>query len=380
MGGKSSTPPAPDYSALAKEQAGLNKEAFEYQTKANRVDQTNPYGSTKWDQDPTTGEWSQNTQYNPEYQAILDAKTGQASELTDTAGGLLAGVKNAYSTPFDTSGFTQVEGWKGTAAPDQNKLSDWGSIDYSDNPELGGTGFGAVQEVQDAMMSRLRPGLEQGNAAEIARLKAQGITEGTPAWQAAMQSQGQRFNDAEQQALLGAAGEYGNIFDRTFRARQLADTEETNAAQFANSLRGQQWGEEKDVYGIGVQNELLSRAADTEDRTRQYDEGLLARNMPLDEYQRLTGAAGGVPNLSFGDYYNQGNAGAADVVGAAGQDYDTRVAANNIKNKNKGGLLSGIGSVAGGIIGGIYGGGAPGAVAGSSIGGAAGGALSSFWG
>jgi hypothetical protein len=384
MGGSSKAPPPPDYEKLAVQQAGLNKEAFEYQTKANRVNQTNSTGSSTWSQDPTTGQWNQSQQYSPEYQKIIDAQRGNTQSLTDTASGMLGGIKDAYSQPFDTSGMTNVQGWQGSAAPDTSKMENWGKIDYSDNPALADSGFGGVESVQKAMMSRLQPALDQGNAAEIARLKSQGITEGSPAWQAAMQSQGQKANDANQQALLGSMGAYGDIFNRSLQARQQSVGEEAQAANYANALRGQQLGEGTTMFNIGNQAEALQRGADEADRTRQMQEALMQRQLPLQEYQQLMGAAGGVPGMQFGNFFNQGNAGAADITGGAQQTYQAQMDAYNASQKAKAGMLGGVGSVAGGIIGGVASMGNPagvmaGAAAGSAIGGGVGGAAGSYY-
>ena len=352
MGGKSKAPPTPDYSALAKEQGVIDKEAFEYQTKANRIDQTNPYGSKTYDQDPTTGEWKETTSYNPEYQKIFDAETANKQGLTDAASGLIPQIKDAYGQPLDTSGLTRPDAWKGTAVPTTEGLEDWGKLDFSDNPELADSGFGAVQEVQDAMMSRLRPGLQQGNDAEVARLKAQGITEGSPAWQAAMSAQNNRRNDAEQQALLGAAGEYGNIFNRSLASRKLANEEDVTSAEYANTLRGKQWGEGKDIFTMGNQAEVLGRTADTDDYNRELEEMLLKRGLPMEEYLKLTGGGSNAPSLNFSNsYFNQGNAGGPDLAGAAEKTYNANTAVANANNARRAGMLSGLGSVAGSFFG-----------------------------
>jgi len=350
MTSKAKTPPPPDYKALAIQQAEIDKAAVEAQTKANRVNQVGPYGSQTWGQDEQ-GNWTQTQSYNPEYQAMLDKQMNYSNQLTDTAGGMLGNVKDALGQPIDFSGLTKPDEWQGAAVPGTENLQDWGSLDFSDNPELADSGFGAVEQVRDAMMSRLQPGLEQGNAAEVARLKSQGITEGSPAWQAAMQSQGQRANDANQQALLGAAGEYGNIFNRSLQARQLANTEDVTSAEYANSLRGQQWGESKDIFGMGNTAEGLERSADTQDYERQLKEMLMKRSLPLEEYNKLMGSAGENPDLTFGSFFNEARANGPDIAGAADKSYAAEMEAAAAKAKAKAGMLSTVGSIAGSFFG-----------------------------
>ena len=351
MGSKASAPPPPDYASLATQQATLNKQAADEQTKANRVNQTNAYGTSTWNQDPQ-GQWTQTQTYNPEYQQLLDSQRQNQQQLTDTSSGMLAGIKDQYSQPLDLSGLTRPDAWQNVNLPDTSNLQDWGKLDFSDNPALADSGFGGVEEVQKAMMSRLQPGLDQGNAAEVARLKSQGITEGSPAWQAAMQSQGQRANDASQQALLGSMGAYGDIFNRSLQARQLANTEDTTAANYANALRGQQFGEGQQLYTDANQQQVLGRTADTDDYTRQLQEALLQRGLPMQEYQQLMSAAGGAPpGLNFGSFFNEGNAGAADVAGAADKTYAAQMQAYNAAQTSKAGMLGGLGSVAGSFFG-----------------------------
>lgn len=69
MGSKPKPPPAPDYMALAKEQARLQNELVDKQTANNRVNQITPNGTITWQQDPVTGAWTQVEAYNQE---ILD--------------------------------------------------------------------------------------------------------------------------------------------------------------------------------------------------------------------------------------------------------------------------------------------------------------------
>jgi hypothetical protein len=297
----------------------------------------------------------------------MDQQRNYQSQLTDVSGGMLSGIKDAMGQPISFEGMQDIQSWKGSALPDTSKMQDWGQVDLSDNPALAESGFGGVEAVQKAMMSRLQPGLEQGNAAEIARLKAQGITEGSPAWQAAMQSQGQRANDASQQALLGSMGAYGDIFNRSLAARQQMTGEDFRAAEYANSLRGQQFGEGQQEYMMGNQQEVMARAAQTDDRTRQIEEMLMKRHMPLNEYSQLMGAAGGAPNMDFENYFNQGNAGAADIAGAAEKTYAAQMEAAAAKAKSKAGMMSAIGSVAGSFFGPI--GTAVGGAIGSKLGG-----------
>lgn len=72
--GKSSAPPAPDYSSAAKETASGNLDATRAAAKANRINQVTPYGSLTYSQtgsDPDAG-WTQTQTLSPQAQAALD--------------------------------------------------------------------------------------------------------------------------------------------------------------------------------------------------------------------------------------------------------------------------------------------------------------------
>lgn len=107
-------------------------------------------------------------------------------------------------------------------------------------------GFGAVRQVQNAMMGRLQPQMDYARQAEINRLKAQGITENSDAWGRAMDTLNRGDNDARNQALLGATQAYGDIFNRG-----LAQ----NNQVFGQGMQNKQFGLAKDQFGLQRQNQ-----------------------------------------------------------------------------------------------------------------------------
>lgn len=367
MGGKneSKAPDAPDYTTLARMQGNINQQAAREQTQANRVNQVNPYGSSTWTNNQTmsrqfdadqynaaldrwskgggsrppppqylpggTGEnfemgqqqqvnpaytqwqqnqnngmpnredyyhdmptdnWTQTVTLSPERQAMLDQQTSMQQNLLNQAQGNL-------SQPFDMSSLPSIH-----------------NLDLSQLSAMPDSGFGAVQQVQDAMMGRLQSGLDRGRAAETQRLKSQGITEGSPAWQAAMQSLGQKDNDANQQALLGAMGAYGDIFNRGLASRQ---------------------------QGLAEQSLLYNTSAN--DRARAYSEAMGNRLRPLQEMAALNGA-GNVQQPTF-DAFTQATAYNPPNIYQAGQDqynaqlgqYNANQAASANRNNAIGGLF-----------------------------------------
>jgi len=82
MGGKSSPPPAPDYTGAALAEAQASRENLNTQNYANRPTIHTPFGSQSWQTnatiDPATGQqvtqWTQNTALTPQSQAALDSQ------------------------------------------------------------------------------------------------------------------------------------------------------------------------------------------------------------------------------------------------------------------------------------------------------------------
>ena len=267
MSKKAKTPPAPDYSALATQQADLNNAAIEKTTLANRVDQTNPFASLNWSQDPSTGQWSQDVSLNAADQGNLDAMRGITGNLTGQAA-------NAMSSPFDISGA----------------------------PEMPDSGFGAVQEIQDAMMSRMAPDLLRQRQRQEAQLIAQGVGGNTnsASWDRAQSDLGRNENDASMQALLAGAKEYGNIYDRGMTNRN-------------------QWLEEQNAM----------------------------RQMPLQELTAMLRNQQSYAAPQFEGYATTLPYESADLLGAAQQQYGAAADKANANAQAKSNTMSTIGSIAG---------------------------------
>jgi hypothetical protein len=212
------------------------------------------------------------------------------------------------------------------------------------------------------MMSRLNPDIQQARDSEVQRLKAQGITEGSLAFDKAMQRMDRAKTDAEQQALLGAAGEYGNIFNRGLAARQQGFGERSDIANFLNQTRGQQFGERTTMSNMAnalrqAQSAEASNlmSASGAERTRAIQEQAFLRNLPLNELNALLGG-GQVQNPQFENYNTAGYVGGPDMLGAAQQQYQAALGSANAKNAGTAGLTSGLFGLAGSALGGPAGG------------------------
>jgi hypothetical protein len=188
MGKSASAPPAPDYTAAAKETASGNLDAARAATAANRVNQYTPYGSLEYKvsgEDPYGNPtWSSTQSLAPAQQKLLDYQNQASVGLGELTGKGLGYVNTMLETPFDTS-------------------------------KLPTTGFNPSQSYQDAYMQRLQPQIAQGREALSVDLANRGIPIGSEAYKRAMMSQSQREND-----LLSAATTQG--FGVGQQARQSA--------------------------------------------------------------------------------------------------------------------------------------------------------------
>jgi len=177
MGKSASAPPAPDYTAAAKETAAGNLDAARANIAANRVNQVTPYGSLNYNisgADPYGNPtWTATQSLAPDQQKLLDIQNQLSIGTGELGQQGLGYVQNMISQPFDTS-------------------------------SLPSTGFNAGQNYQDAYMQRLKPQIEQGREALSTQLANSGIPVGSEAYKRAMMTQGQKEND-----LLAAATTQG---------------------------------------------------------------------------------------------------------------------------------------------------------------------------
>jgi hypothetical protein len=177
MGGKGA-PPAQDYTAIADKQIA-----------ANRPNQSTPFGSSTWTQNPD-GTWSQNVQF----------------------GGPLAGAFQNIGNQFASA----------TSSP----------LDFSSAPALQ-YGEDARKAAVDAAFgqasSRLDPMWQAREDAARTRLINQGLDPSSEAFRTEMDTMGRQRNDAYTSALNMAIGrgaeDAGQMFNQSATARQMAVAE-----------------------------------------------------------------------------------------------------------------------------------------------------------
>jgi hypothetical protein len=178
LGPAPSAPDAPDYAGAASQTAAGNLAAARQATAANRVNQYTPYGSleykinpeSQWDiyGNPT---WSSTQNLAPEQQQLLNIQNQTSLNLGNLQNQGLKYVENMISKPFDTSGLAQ-------------------------------TGINPGETMQDSIMRRLQPQIEQSREAFDVKMANQGIPVDSEAYRRAALTQSQKENDQLTSAVV----------------------------------------------------------------------------------------------------------------------------------------------------------------------------------
>ena len=298
MSKKTKTPEAPNYAGLAQQQAEQAKGAWNAQLQANRPNQTNQFGSLTWEQDPTTGEWTQSTQLNQPQQDIFNQQQANQQQIANTGGGLLGGFD---ASQVDLSGASKMPG----------------VVDYSSlgaMPQVGQYN----QQATDLYNQLAAPQLQRQRAAKEAQMAAMGLGMGSGQ---AYNTQQELLNDSENRSALQAAQagiQQGNtMFGQGMQGYQQGVQNLNNQFQQGMGLHQQ-----------GVQDILAQKQANL---------GQLSGIMGL-------GQAMGVPQ--FNQFGQAGAYQTPDLMGAAQNQYGANLDKTNAANADKANTMKTVGTVA----------------------------------
>jgi hypothetical protein len=304
MGG-SSAPKPPDPVATASAQQGLNLGTAVTQQALNNVNQYTPYGNLTYQQsgnftmtDPLTGkpvtvpQWSSTQTLAPQQQRLLDSQTqagitgsNLANQQLGRLGGILGKTVDLKKAP--KVGMPQVQTIGGTPQLDAsiasaggihrniddagkigNQISDAGRIAnrFGSAGQLTRTygddaGYAQQrQKVEDTLMARMNPSLNQERDRLTSQLANQGIKQGTEAYDRAMANYGQQTNDARYGAILNAGQEQSRLagldqnramFENS--AQGQAYEQALGRGNFANNAQGQRFGQNQAQAQFGNQ-------------------------------------------------------------------------------------------------------------------------------
>lgn len=364
--GKSDPPPAPDYGAAAQQTAAGNLDMARYATQANRPNEITPYGTRTWtnnssfdqnayDQamasynqalanqqsqqsqqqyyaptypgDPYAGmywnnsasqqplvapnaadfysqgdNWTSNITLSPEMQALFDQQQKLQTGLFGAQDQALGRVNSMMGQGFDMSKVPQ----SGTA------------LDVNGLPTAG-TAYDPTQATNtatDAILSRVNPQLERDEASLRTQLANQGVSQGSQAWNNAMDELRRSKTDAYTQAGLQGIGlgmqQQGQTFSQQGALRQLAA-----------ALQAQQFGQQQGLHTQGLQEQAY------------------LRNLPLNELNALR-TGNQVQQPQFGGFSQQASTAGPDMLGAAQGQYNAALGASNASNAGSAQMLGGL--------------------------------------
>jgi hypothetical protein len=298
-------PPAPDYAGAAKEQGQQNINAAQINAAMNRIDETNPYGSVKYNStaNPDTPggyDYSRNITLSPEQQRLYDSETGNQQASQDIATSLQKGVAGSVGTPFSLSGYGKAQT---VQAPD----SLGNAASYA----------GGAQAVGDALYQRQlalrQPGMQQDRAALDTQLKNQGLMPGTEAYdrglQQLQQQQGQELNDLAGRAVEAQGAEQSRLAGLDMNLLNQALQSKLNTAGFNNQTRGQ-----------------------------NIQEGLLERQQPLSEFNAFR--TGNTPTIPQFQPYSMTNVAPVNSYGATRDQYGASTDTYNAQTAQTQSLLN----------------------------------------
>ncbi len=226
MGGKSSAPQPTDPHQTSAAQTGTNVSTTIANNMMGNVDQVTPQGTLKWSQ---TGDYTWTDPYtnqtytvprmtatqtlSPQEQAKYDNSSAAETNLSGLAAQQSSWLKDYMSKGIDTSTLGEMP------TLGQMKTS-------YDTPD--------TKAVQDALMARQQPGLDQQRTALETKLSNQGIKAGSDAWLAAMRDADQQQNDARMSAIINAGQEQSRLAGMNQQAAAFYNTTMQN--QFATGM------------------------------------------------------------------------------------------------------------------------------------------------
>lgn len=381
-GGGSSAPSSPDYTGAANATAAGNLALAQYQTTANRVNQSTPQGSLSYTQDPSTGQWTQSTQLTAPEQNTVNNQQQINSNQSDLAAGLQGQVAQTMSAGLNTPDYGSTVGSEpgvntnlsqySATAPNVNTNFNYGGPGVNTNaPQFSDANAQAgAQAAYQGQTALLQPEMDKQRQQQEDQLALQGLTPGTPAYQNAMST----LNNSQATQLNSIAGNsvaLGNQEANQNYSSSLAGYNAGNQAQnqnFGQAVLGFNTGNAADQAANQINQTNYSTALSGQEANNQaqnqnygqaltnyqtlYQQALQNYNLPLQELNAVQSGTS-VQNPSFPGYaampsvagpnYSQ----AAQSLGNWNQGvYSAQVGAQNSQN-------NALGSIAG-TAGGIY--------------------------
>lgn len=425
FGGGPDAPSAPDPYAVANAQGTANIDAARVTTALNRANQVTPYGSMTWAQGGSgydkTGydnalkawqdaggmgmrpeqsgfgynpdAWTSTVTLDPRIQSLLDSSLATSQGLQGAIDSSLSNTTNTLASPLNTPQSVDVngirtgvngrytglqpslegatglaaigrEGVAGQLARLQNLYGQ--DFNYNSAPDMPTADEATRQRVEDALYgratSRLDPRFNQAQDQLNSSLAAQGITQGSEAYNRELQNFGNTRNDAYSSAMNDAISGSDDAMQRLFNMGLQARQQGVNEA---NTLRTLPTQEAAALAGISNGLDTASRnwyGAETAQETAkdnstanqfnmermnnqdQFNNTVAVRNQILNELNALrTGAQAQTPQ--FGSTNSGAQVGASPIAQSVYNSYQGDLANYNSQVDSNNSMLGGLGQL-----------------------------------
>jgi len=291
--GKPKPPKPADPKETGAAQTATNIGTAIAQQNLNNVNQVTPYGNLTYNQtgtyqyvDPLDGKvhniptYTATQTLSPEQQAILDQNNQASLNLSRLGADQSARLNDLLGRPVDTNSLPargdansirQTNLQRVGYGPGlQTQLGDVGQVqrqiaDSGPVTRTYGTDFSQDrQRVEDALMDRMNPRLEQDRKRLESRLASQGIRIGSEAYNSAMDDYSRQTNDARLGAILNAGQEQSRLagleaaragFENAAQAQVFGQNAAN--AQLANNAQAQAFQQE--AARAGFRNDGLQQ-------------------------------------------------------------------------------------------------------------------------
>ena len=328
--GKPQTVATPDYTGAAQQTSAAN-------LAANRVNQSNPYGSVSYQQtgidqygNPT---WSQSNTVDPRLQAAIQnnfSQLGQPLQKPQFQGQDMASM-NYFGSRLNQQQFDP----RTMAALPQYDVNT--QINQSALPSYG---INPGQSYTDAIMSRLQPQIERETSDLDAKLANQGIMEGSEAYNRAKQLQQQNINDRLNSAVVGGmqTGLAANNQAYNQQAGQIGLNLQGQGQHFGQVLQGNQ--QDMSANSLAYQQQLANQELGMRAQNQAFNQALAQAMLPYQQGAMLQGLASptfaSVPSVAGTDY-----------LGATGLTNQANWNNANAANAQSNAMMSGLFNLAG---------------------------------
>lgn len=291
---------------------------------------------------------------DPREQWLRDQDLRIRAEQGDTSEGMIQRVRDQYSTTPNFANllpeFRGVSGPQVRGQINPNLLD--GQVQYGGGPFDRG---GAEQSYYNRFSRFAEPNMQEEERRLHERLVSQGFNVGSEAYRDQMrqlsEQQQQQRADWADRAVIGGGQEASAELARLLSARQGAQGERLQGAQFGQSEAGRLFGQET-AAGQFQQGELQRQLADMLSRV-----GLMERDRarPLNEMNAFrTGQQVQTPTVQ--PQFSTPNLTGTDIMGAARAGYQDQLGAWNAQQASGDNFLGGLMGLAGMTLGGPIGG------------------------